>query len=295
MGGPESWRARLRSVDAQGVRPRDASLPLGRAPRRPPQELRDRRRAGARPPPPGLSGGPPDGLRRLRPAGREQRDQDRAAPARRNLGLDRRLPPRPSPLGSLDRLDPRVRHVRPRLLPVDPVDLPEDVRARARLPCRGAGPMVSRRPDRARKRAGDRRALRALWIPGRAAQPRAVVLPDHGIRGPAPRRLRDARVLARARADDAAQLDRPLRGRRGHLPLRGPGHRLPRLHDSPGHAVRRDLLRARARAPRPRAPGRRDGQRAGRARLHQRSRPRNRGGARGARTGQRPASRSAGR
>ena len=39
-----------------------------------------------------------------------------------------------------------------------------------------------------------------------------------------PRRHR----LARARKDDAAQLDRPLRGRRGHLPLRGARHRLSR-------------------------------------------------------------------
>ena len=56
---------------------------------------------------------------------------------------------------------------------------------------------------------------------GRAAQARAVVLPDHRLRRAAARRLRPARVLARARDHDAAQLDRPLRGRRGRLPLRG--------------------------------------------------------------------------
>ena len=50
--------------------------------------------------------------------------------------------------------------------------------------------------------------------------------------------------LARARRHDAAQLDRPLRGRRGHVPLRGARHRLPGLHHPPGHAVRRDVLRA---------------------------------------------------
>ena len=46
-------------------------------------------------------------------------------------------------------------------------------------------------------------------------------------------------ILARARGDDAAELDRPLRGRRGHLPLRGARPRLPRLHDPARHPVRR--------------------------------------------------------
>ena len=54
--------------------------------------------------------------------------------------------------------------------------------------------------------------------------------------------------LARARADDAAQLDRPLRGRRGDLPRRGARRGRPRLHDAARHALRRDVLRARARA-----------------------------------------------
>ena len=94
------------------------------------------------------------------------------------------------PLGRLDRLVARDRHLRPRLLPLDPVDLPAAVRARARLPRRGAGPVVPQRPDRARQRAGDRRPLRALRLAGRAARPRAVVLPDHRLRRPAARRLR---------------------------------------------------------------------------------------------------------
>ncbi len=90
-----------------------------------------------------------------------------------------------------------------------------------RLPDRGAGPVVPEGRHRARQRAGRRRPLRALRHRGRAAQARAVVLPDHRVRRPPARRLRPARVLARARDHDAAQLDRPLRGRRGRLPLRG--------------------------------------------------------------------------
>ena len=76
------------------------------------------------------------------------------------------------------------------------------------------------RPDRARERAGDRRALRALRRARRGEEPRAVALPHHRVRGRAARRDGPARVVARARADDAAQLDRPLGRRRGDLPRR---------------------------------------------------------------------------
>ena len=125
---------------------------------------------------------------------------------------------------------------------------------------RGRRQVVPQRPDRARQRAGHRRALRALRPPGRGAPARAVVLPHHRLRRPPARRPRHDRV-ARARQDDAAQLDRALGGRGGHLPQRGAGHRLPGLHDAPGHALRRDVLRHGARAPR-RLPARR-GHRAG--------------------------------
>ena len=72
------------------------------------------------------------------------------------------------------------------------------------------------------------------------------------------------------------QLDRPLRGRRGGLPLRGARHRLPGLHHAAGHALRRDLLRDGARAPR-----RAEAERlAGGARVHRARRARVAGGAR---------------
>ena len=228
---------------------RDAPLPLGRAPRRPPQVLRGRRRDRPLPSPPRLRGDPPDGLRLLRPAGGEQRDQNRRGAAGGDRALDRVLPAPVPRVGHLDRLVARARHPHPRVLPLDPVDLPAPVRARARLPDRGAGPVVPEGRHRARQRAGRRRPLRALRHRGRAAQPRAVVLQDHRLRRPPARRLRPARVLARARDHDAAQLDRPLRGRRGRLPLRRARPRLPRLHHPSRHALRRDLLRPRARAP----------------------------------------------
>ena len=109
---------------------------------------------------------------------------------------------------------------------------------------------------------------------GRAEKARAVVLQDHRLRRAPARRLRPARVLARARDHDAAQLDRPLRGRRGGLPLRGSRPRLPGLHHPARHALRRHLLRPRPRASRARAAGRRNAGRGGGARVRRPRRPR---------------------
>ena len=134
------------------------------------------------------------------------------------------------PVGHLDRLVARVRDARAALLPLDAVAVPAAVRARARLPQGGGRQLVPGRRDRARQRAGDRRPLRALRVAGRGAPARAVVLPHHRLRRPAARRPRDDRV-ARARRHDAAQLDRPLRGRRGHVHLRGAGR--PTTRSSP--------------------------------------------------------------
>ena len=90
----------------------------------------------------------------------------------------------------------------------------------ARVSQGGAGQLVPGRPDGARERAGDRRPLRALRRRGRGQEPDSVVLQDHRLRRCAARRDGHARALAGARADDAAQLDRPLRGRARDLPGR---------------------------------------------------------------------------
>ena len=111
------------------------------------------------------------------------------------------------------------------------------------------GQVVPQRPDRAGQRAGDRRPLRALRPPGRGAPARAVVLPHHRLRRPPARRPARRSTGREHVVDDAGELDRPLRGRRGDLPLRGAGHRLPGVHHPARHALRRDLLRAGARAP----------------------------------------------
>ena len=104
--------------------------------------------------------------------------------------------------------------------------------------------------------------------PVRGAPARAVVLPHHRLRRPPARRPRDGRV-ALARRAHAAELDRALRGRRGAVQRARDGRRLPGLHDAAGHAVRRDVLRHGARAPRRAAARRGHRARGGGPRLRQ--------------------------
>ena len=118
--------------------------------------------------------------------GEHPRDVDRE--------VDRRVPAAVPLVGDLDRLVARVRHPRAALLPLDAVDLPEAVRARAGLPQGGRGQLVPQGRDRARQRAGHRRALRALRHAGRGAPARAVVLPHHRLRRPPARRPRHDRL-----------------------------------------------------------------------------------------------------
>ena len=71
-------RQRRGSTGATEVlRAGDAAVPERRAAHRPPQGLLGRRRGRALPPPHRAPRPAPDGLRRVRPAGREPRDQDR--------------------------------------------------------------------------------------------------------------------------------------------------------------------------------------------------------------------------
>ena len=179
-------------------------------------------------------------------------------PARRRRGVDRRLPRAVPRLGRLDRLVARDLHPRARATTAG--------RSGSSCGCSSAAsPTAPRRPVQwcpvdqtvlANEQVIDGHCERC----GSLVEPRNLEQWFFKITDYADRlldRLRPARVLARARGHDAAQLDRPLRGRRGHLPLRGARDRLPRLHHPPRHPLRRHLLRRRARAPRRRAPRRR--------------------------------------
>ena len=255
MAGGVGRRAHLGGLERPGARQHhglragDAALPVGRAAHRPPEELLPRRRRGPLLAPPGASGAPSHGVRRLRASGGEPRDSDGTASARVRWRVDPPIPEAVPALGDLDRLDARVRHPRAALLPLDAVAVPAPVRARAGLPQGGGGQLVSQGRHRPRQRAGDRRPLRALRHRGGGPPARAVVLPDHRVRGTAARGPRDG-GLAPARGEDAGELDRPFRGRRGRLPLRGARHRLSGVHHASGHSLRGHLLRDGSRASR---------------------------------------------
>src|SRR2546421_519607 len=72
--------------------------------------------------------------------------------------------------------------LRARDVPVDAMALPEVFRSRTRVPERGTGQVVPERPDRPGERAGDQRPVRTVWRGGRVEEPRAMVLPLHGVR-----------------------------------------------------------------------------------------------------------------
>ena len=192
----------------------------------------------------------PDGVGRVRAAGREVRHQARRPPARHDPAGDRQLQAADRRGRVRLRLDARDRHHRSGVREVDAVDLPEAVRARAGL--RGGRPhqLVPRRQDRPRQRRGQPGSLRALRQPRRPKGPAAVAAAHHQIRRPPAGGFGRA-GLARLDGRHAAQLDRPQRGGRGRVPERGAGGRArdPGVHDPPRHALRRDVHGAVARAP----------------------------------------------
>ncbi len=190
----------------------------------------------------------PMGWDALGPAGRE-----RGHPRRRPSARDRREQHRAHPpLDAADRLVVRLAtralDRRPRVPALAAVAVPALLRARSRLPQGGARQVVPKGPDRPGERAGAaRRTLRALWHRGRVAADGAVVLPDDRLRPGAAGRARGDRV-PRADRGPPAQLDRPLRGSRDHVRPGRPRRGRRRLHHPPGHALRRDVLRAGPRA-----------------------------------------------
>ena len=283
MAGRLGRRARVRGREPDAGRPaaraallhaRDAPVPVRRAAHGARPQLHAGRRRHALPPPQRLHRPAADGLRLVRSAGRERRDQGRRPPARDHRAEHRRDREADAPHGLGDRLGSRGLRPRAVVLPLDAVAVPEVLRARARLPARGAGQVVPARPDRPLERARGRRSLLALRHDRRDAEHGAVVLPDHRVRRRADRRPGHGR-LARALEEDPARPHRPLRGRRGAVPRRGARPRHPGLHDAARHAVRRDVLRDRAGVAA--RPGAGRGQRGGALVRSHRSRPPDRG------------------
>ena len=167
----------------QELRRRDAPVSLGLAAPGAPARLHDRRRRHALPAPQRPERPPSDGLGRLRPAGREQRDQGGRAPARDHRAQHRQHPPDDAPDGVVARLGAGDLDPRSALLPLAAVAVPPLPRAGAGLPQGRAGEVVPERPDRDRERAGaPRRHVRALRRARRVPPDGAMVLPDHRLR-----------------------------------------------------------------------------------------------------------------
>ena len=136
-----------------------------------------------------------------------------------------------------------------RVLPLDAMALPALLRARDSRTARRRRSTGARRPDGARERAGDRRALRALRRRGRGAKLTQWFfrITDYADA------LLDEMALLEDWPERVLTMQRNWIGRsegaRGHLPRRRLGGGAPGVHDAPGHALRRNVLRARARAP----------------------------------------------
>ena len=251
--GSRRLRGHGKARGRRNVPPRHASVPVGRPPARGarPDLLSDRRA-------PPLSQADrrdrvlPHGLGRLWPSRGELRDPEGdSSPhlhAREHRGDEGTV----SGVGSSLRLDEGGHDLRARVLPLEPVVLPQASREGSRDPEEIGGQLVPLVPHSSRERAGRGGRLRTLQDAGRPARAGAVVPEDHRLRRAAPGRPRHARRMARESRHDAAQLDRQVHGRRSRLRdsvARGNGAR---LHDASGHGVRRHgahpCPRARARA-----------------------------------------------
>ncbi|CAA9245604.1 MAG: Leucyl-tRNA synthetase, partial [uncultured Corynebacteriales bacterium] len=225
-------------------------VPVRRPAHGPRRGVRHRRRHRAALVPAGLRRAAPHRLGLLRPAGGERRDQAELQPGRVDVREHRDPGGLLPSVRDLVRLVPPPAHLRPGVLPLDPVAVPAAARARPGLPQGLPGQLVPEGPDGAGQRAGRRRRLRAVRHAGHQARADPVVLPHHPVRrAPAGRHGAAGGPLARPRADHAAELDRPLPRRPGRLRGGGPRRAGHRVHHPPRHPVRRDVLRGRRRLP----------------------------------------------
>ena len=128
--------------------------------------------------------------------------------------------------GAGDRLVARNDRLQARVLPLEPVDVPEDAGERHRLQEDRHRQLGPGGPDRAGQRAGDRRPRLALRRADRKARNPDVLRQDHRLRrGTAGSRRAQAARLAGARAPDAGQLDRQIDRGALRLPARDQGRR----------------------------------------------------------------------
>ena len=197
VAGPLAARPRVRSgrrsVAPEVLLPRDVRVSVGARPRGPRAQLHHRRRDGTHQADARLQRAASVRLGRLRPAGRERRDQGRHPPRDVHPRQHRAHEGPAAAARHQLRLGARAGHVRRRVLQVEPVALHPDVREGAGLPAEVLRELVPGGPHGAGERAGRGRRLLALRDTGRDARPGAVVLPHHRLRRRTARRRRRPR------------------------------------------------------------------------------------------------------
>ena len=180
-----------------------------------------------------LLGAAADGLRRVRPAGRERRDPRGRPPARGDRAQHRR-DPRARSSAWAGRSTGRARSRPTSRSTTAGRSGSSSSCTRPGLAYRKAAPVKWCPNDQtvlANEQVIDGRCERCgAEVEARNLEQWMFKITDYADR--AARRDGAARVVARARADDAAQLDRPLRGRRDPLPDRGARRGRARLHDA---------------------------------------------------------------
>ena len=184
-----AFAVREDSLAPEVLLPVDVPVPLRPAAHGARAQLHHRRRARALHAHAGLQRAAADGLGCLRAAGRERRHQQQRAAGEVDA-REHRLHARADEVARLrDRLGARVRHLRSRLLPLEPVAVPAHAREGHRLPQDRGRQLGPGRPDRARQRAGHRRARLAHRRAGREARD-PDVLPEHHALRPGAARTR---------------------------------------------------------------------------------------------------------
>ena len=156
---------RYRRPQAQVLCSGGVPLSLRPGPARGPRPALHRHgRGGPEAPDGGLQRPLPHGLRRLRPAHRELRHQEPHPPRQGHPRQHRQLHQAAEDAGLFLRLGPRRGHHRPRLLQVDPVDLPPAVQEGPGLQDLHARELVHLLQVRAGQRGSGQRRLRALRL-----------------------------------------------------------------------------------------------------------------------------------
>ncbi len=218
LGQGGGLRRAARCGAAEILRARDVPLPVGAYPHGPCAQLHDGRRDRALQDGHRAQRAAPDGLGRLRDAGRKRRDGDRRPSQDLDLRQHRRHARPDEAAGPQHRLVARIRHLRSGVLRPAAGAVSRHAEGGPRLSQERGGQLGPRRHDRAGQRAGDRRQGLALGRRGRAPRVDAMVLPDqrHG-RGTAGGAGR-ARQLARQGAADAGELDRQVARAADDLP-----------------------------------------------------------------------------